>query len=109
MPPSVSVVIPMYNEEAYVERSVAAARSALEQMGGEWEIVLVDDASTDDPAEVVARVGRGFVGYRPNPGHLGAIGTFNRCVALARGGAGTVAGPTSPAGSGVPEPSCATD
>ena len=50
MPPSVSVVIPMYNEEAYVDRSVAAATGVLDGMGGEWEIVIVDDASTDDTA-----------------------------------------------------------
>jgi len=37
----------MYNEEAYVERAVAGARAELERMGGEWEIVIVDDASTD--------------------------------------------------------------
>jgi len=47
MPPSLSVVIPMYNEEAYVERSVLAARAALEEMRCDWEIVIVDDASTD--------------------------------------------------------------
>jgi glycosyltransferase involved in cell wall biosynthesis len=47
MPPSVSVVMPMYNEEAYVERAVAGARAALEPMGCEWEIVVVNDASTD--------------------------------------------------------------
>ena len=47
MPPSLSVVIPMYNEEAYVERAVAAARAVLEEMGCDWEIVIVDDASTD--------------------------------------------------------------
>ena len=47
MPPSLSVVIPMYNEEAYVARSVAAARAVLEEMGADWEIVIVDDASTD--------------------------------------------------------------
>ena len=50
MPPSLSVVIPMYNEEAYVDRAVAAATGVLEEMGGEWEIVIVDDASTDDTA-----------------------------------------------------------
>ena len=50
MPPSVSVVIPMYNEEAYVDRAVAAATGVLEEMDGEWEIVIVDDASTDDTA-----------------------------------------------------------
>ena len=47
MPPSLSVVIPLYDEEAYVERTVAAARAILEEMAGDWEIVLVDDASTD--------------------------------------------------------------
>jgi len=50
MPPSVSVVIPMYDEEAYVDRAVAAARGALEEMGCDGEIVIVDDASTDDTA-----------------------------------------------------------
>ena len=40
----------MYNEEAYVDRAVAAATGVLEEMGGEWEIVIVDDASTDDTA-----------------------------------------------------------
>lgn len=50
MPPSLSVVIPMYNEEAYVDRSVAAATGVLDEMGGEWEIVIVDDASTDETA-----------------------------------------------------------
>ena len=50
MPASLSVVVPMYNEEAYVERSVAAARAVLEEMGCDWEIVIVDDASTDGTA-----------------------------------------------------------
>lgn len=56
MPPSLSVVIPMYNEEAYVERSVAAARAALEPMGCEWEIVVVDDASTDGTGALADRL-----------------------------------------------------
>jgi glycosyltransferase involved in cell wall biosynthesis len=46
VPPAISVVIPMFNEAAYVRRSVEAARRVLERMG-EWEMVLVDDASTD--------------------------------------------------------------
>lgn len=47
MPPSVSVVIPMYNEEAYVERAVRAARDVLEGMGADWEVIVVNDASSD--------------------------------------------------------------
>ena len=45
-PPSLTVVFPMYNEEAYLERAVRAAREALEGVF-DYEIVIVDDASTD--------------------------------------------------------------
>jgi glycosyltransferase involved in cell wall biosynthesis len=45
-PPSLTVVFPMYNEEAYLERAVVAACEALEGTF-DYEIVIVDDASTD--------------------------------------------------------------
>lgn len=50
MPPSVSVVIPMYNEEDYVQRTLAAVHASLDAAGLEHEVVLVDDASTDRTA-----------------------------------------------------------
>ena len=37
----------MYNEEAYARRAVAAARAVLVATVPDWEIVIVDDASTD--------------------------------------------------------------
>jgi glycosyltransferase involved in cell wall biosynthesis len=49
------------------------------------EIIVVDDASGDNPEKVVERLGAGRVKYQPNPGHLGAVGTFNRCLDLATG------------------------
>jgi glycosyltransferase involved in cell wall biosynthesis len=58
MPPSVSVVIPMYNEEAYVARAVSAARAVLEGMGADWEVVVVDDASTDRTAALADDLAR---------------------------------------------------
>jgi glycosyltransferase involved in cell wall biosynthesis len=42
----------MFNEEAYVRRSVEAARGALEGLGGEWEIVVVDDCSSDGTGRI---------------------------------------------------------
>jgi glycosyltransferase involved in cell wall biosynthesis len=45
--PSISVVFPMYNEEAYIRRAVSAAREVLEAHLPDWEIVVVDDGSTD--------------------------------------------------------------
>jgi glycosyltransferase involved in cell wall biosynthesis len=77
-------MIPVHNCAGYL---AAALPEVLDQLAerDDAEIVVVDDASRDDPAAVVERLGHGRVAYRPNPTHLGAIGTFNRCVQLATG------------------------
>jgi glycosyltransferase involved in cell wall biosynthesis len=46
----------MFNEEAYVERAVAAARDVLARAGHDFEIVIVDDASTDGTAAIAFRL-----------------------------------------------------
>jgi len=51
--PSISVVFPMFNEEAYARRAVDAARSVLDAMSADWQLVLVDDASTDATPRIV--------------------------------------------------------
>jgi glycosyltransferase involved in cell wall biosynthesis len=51
--PSVSLVIPMFNEEENIEHAVACAIEALEDCSDDWEIVIVDDASTDRSVEIV--------------------------------------------------------
>jgi cellulose synthase/poly-beta-1,6-N-acetylglucosamine synthase-like glycosyltransferase len=56
MKPSVSLVIPMYNEELNIERAVAAATAALNAHAGEWEIIIVDDASNDRSPAIAARL-----------------------------------------------------
>lgn len=58
MPPSLSVVVPMFNEEAYVLRSVTAARRVLERLASNHEIILVDDASTDRTGEIADALAR---------------------------------------------------
>ncbi len=50
-PPSFSVVVPAYNEEAGIEKSVREIRSWLEARGGDWEVIVVDNASTDATVE----------------------------------------------------------
>jgi glycosyltransferase involved in cell wall biosynthesis len=78
------VVIPVHNCADYLAQALPEVVSQLANRD-DAEIIVVDDVSSDNPAEVVDRLGRGRVQYQPNPGHLGAIGTFNRCLALARG------------------------
>ena len=46
-PPSLSVIIPVYNEQDEIVGILDAVRAALQDRGGEWEIVVVDNASTD--------------------------------------------------------------
>ena len=48
----VSLVIPVYNETANMVRVVPAARATLNQIADAFEIVLVDDGSTDDTVAV---------------------------------------------------------
>jgi cellulose synthase/poly-beta-1,6-N-acetylglucosamine synthase-like glycosyltransferase len=52
--PSVSLVIPMFNEELNIGPAVAASVESLDKYAGEWEIVIVDDASTDASPRLAA-------------------------------------------------------
>src|SRR5947199_290507 len=54
--PSVSLVIPMFNEEENIEHAVDFAVDALDGHAGDYEIVVVDDASQDRSPEIVARL-----------------------------------------------------
>ncbi|HYM61867.1 MAG TPA: glycosyltransferase family 2 protein [Thermoanaerobaculia bacterium] len=53
--PSVSLVIPMYNEELNIDHAIDAAVEALVKYAGDWELIIVDDASTDASPALVAR------------------------------------------------------
>jgi len=52
--PDVSVVIPAYNAAWCVAKAI---ESVLVQEGADFEIIVVDDGSTDDTAAVLARYG----------------------------------------------------
>ncbi|UCF20379.1 MAG: glycosyltransferase, partial [Gemmatimonadota bacterium] len=52
-----SVVVPLFNEEDSVEPLVQAVRMALPQTD-DWELVLVDDGSSDATVEIAMRSAR---------------------------------------------------
>lgn len=56
-----SMFFPMWNEEEYVERAIAAARTVCERMVadgeiGDYELIIIDDASTDRTPQLADRL-----------------------------------------------------
>ncbi len=79
--PRLSVVVPLYKEEDNVERLVDELHAALEAYPGEFELVLVDDGSTDRTRDMLleARSNRGdhimVISHRRNLGQTQAMQT----------------------------------
>jgi glycosyltransferase involved in cell wall biosynthesis len=81
-PPLVSVVIPSYNGGLFIAQAI---RSALDQTLGDLEIVVVDDASTDDTLSIAGRFTDERVRILTSEANVGAGVTWNRAVRAARG------------------------
>jgi GT2 family glycosyltransferase len=66
-----SFIVPAYNEEHELPRALASIRAAAEASGGPFEIIVVDDASTDTTAEIGRDAGAIVVPVRYR--HIAAV------------------------------------
>jgi hypothetical protein len=80
--PLVSVILPVFNAERYVG---AAIQSILGQTLSDFELIVIDDGSTDASLKRVAALSDPRVRVLVNPGNLGLVRTLNRGVDTARG------------------------
>lgn len=76
--PQISVVIPLHNEATTLEELYQRVRSTMESLGRPWELVLVDDGSTDDTTRILDSLYRRdprvtFVHLRRNYGQTPAL------------------------------------
>lgn len=56
--PHITVMVPAYNEEKNIARTLHNISSVLQQMSAHWDIVVVDDGSRDQTAQVVQSLGQ---------------------------------------------------
>ena len=80
--PAVSVGIPTYRGAAHIAETI---ESVLAQTFADFELVVVDDVSPDETAQVVGRYRDPRLTFMRNERNVGVEENWNRCLRLARG------------------------
>lgn len=80
----ISIITPTYNHEEYIEDCI---RSVIGQSCGDWEMIVIDDGSTDGTAARIAGFRDDRIRYfrQENRGIKNLAATYNRALGLARG------------------------
>jgi len=81
-PPKVSVVMPSYNVELYIGHAI---ESILQQTFKNYELIVIDDGSTDGTAEIVRSFNDSRICYFRNEINMGISYTRNKGIELSRG------------------------
>ncbi len=82
--PLISIVTPSYNSAAYIEATI---HSIQKQSITNWELLLVDDASSDQTLEIVRKMAAADarISYYKQPHNLGPAAARNLGIEKARG------------------------
>lgn len=70
---AVAAVIPAYNEEGGIGAVLDGLKGALQRCGWPFEIIVVDDGSSDRTAQIAAQRGATVVAHRTNRGYGAAL------------------------------------
>lgn len=79
--PLISVLLPVYNSAAYL---AATIQSILAQTQGNFELLVLNDGSTDESEQIIKSFSDNRIRYFHHP-NMGLIGTLNRGITEARG------------------------
>lgn len=83
IPNLVSIIMPSYNTAQYIEKTI---KSVLDQTYTNWELLIVDDCSTDNTDEVVKNyLTDKRINYLKNEQNSGAAVSRNRALREAKG------------------------
>jgi len=82
MNPLVTVLMPVYNGEKYLKKSI---ESILNQTFKDFEFLVIDDGSTDKSVEIIKSFNDTRIRLEHNKVNLGLIKTLNNGLVLSRG------------------------
>lgn len=76
----ISVFLPVYNEAEAIKDVVLATKKILEDIAGEWELIIIDDGSKDSTGEVLAKIRSedkriGVITHKINEGYGASLST----------------------------------
>lgn len=80
--PKVTVLMPVYNAGIYLQEAI---ESILKQTFSDFELLIINDGSTDQSAEVIARFDDPRIRYVKNEKNIGLVKTLNKGLDLAQG------------------------
>jgi len=80
--PKVSVCIPTYNRSKFLQESI---ESVLAQTYRDFELIICDNASTDNTIDVVKSFKDPRIKFFINDNNTGAVNNMNKCIELAEG------------------------
>lgn len=80
--PKVSILMPVYNAEQYI---VQALESIISQSFKDWELILINDASTDNSESVIMQYEDDRIYYIKNTENLRLIKTLNKGIGYCDG------------------------
>ncbi|MDO8471426.1 MAG: glycosyltransferase [bacterium] len=78
----VTVSIPTYNRARFIGKAVD---SVLAQTYKDIEILIIDNASTDDTQKIISSFDDNRIKYVKNEENIGIIGNWNKCIGLTQG------------------------
>ena len=80
--PKVTVRMSAYNHEAYIEQAIL---SIVNQTYQDFELLVIDDGSTDQTPEILERLSQEYGFYFERQQNMGCIRTLNKLIAMAKG------------------------
>jgi Glycosyltransferases involved in cell wall biogenesis len=80
--PEISIILPVHNSGRYIRKTID---SLLAQSFRNFELIIINDGSTDDSETIIQSYTDPRIAYYANDGNKGLIFTLNRGIFMARG------------------------